>query len=560
MTKKSSSAPRSTKKSKAVPVQELPGISMNSGDEQSTSVLLVDVNPAAVYYFQCTRTDFLQSIATGLITSSNQSASIANLLTVGKGVFSPLAPNDVLVELVFPNEQEFVGHGVVTCIRPLPISRIKKIFVASSKSLNELQGTAVSTDAGIIPDFLVEPAFPSVDVIDNATVSASPLDTNTQQAKTFDKMLGAIAFMKNSGLLLGEKTGVYSNGSDHFLGLAKLLVNDDAISVDTTNNQYNYYKQLFGLPCNDIKPELTWLFERAARETNFTKEDVRIFNNEFIKNHPDITYQQDASIAIKLLLDSLKKNTAPKIIAEIKHRDKFFLYIFSFLYLYGNKTSEDRTNSRLRLPSEVYPPWADFVFALLGYFYGYSLLRNRDESIRYQDKSIEDFTLEMVRPFIKFEMNTLFDYNIIEAVYQLAFKLPNNLGFLKESLDIPNLRLPKFNGDIKRYDFASTEVLGKTFFVIRKKHVADDLITKLERVPERISVLSDLGLYCLKHLIIPQWNLNVLLDHKLTEIKALANILVFRKADLIEHVQSGKVNREELNMRLDITFKYSEPK
>jgi hypothetical protein len=303
---------------------------------------------------------------------------------------------------------------------------------------------------------------------------------------------------------------------------------------------------------------LKWLFERASDETNFTSSDIKEFGNVLLKNHSDSYFKEVGKEALVILNDGIKRKTAPKFISEIKHIDKFYLYIFSFLYLYGNKSAEDRTNSRIGLPYEASPNYAEFVFALLGYFYGYTLLRNRDEKQTYSDALIDKFSKNFERPTIKFDLTTLFDYYLIEAIYQFVFNekiSTQSFDYIKPSLEVPE-RISLSN-EPSDYEFSVLEIFGKQFFKLKKKSQTDELIKKLFALPDAIPVVSDIGLYCLRNGIKFKWNLNAVLS-AFTDIKKLRAIAAISKSDIAEHIQSGKCNFEELSLRIESTIEFKE--
>lgn len=247
-----------------------------------------------------------------------------------------------------------------------------------------------------------------------------------------------------------------------------------------------------------------------------------------------------------------------QISLEIKHIDKIYLYIFSFFYLYGNKSAEDRTNSRIGLPNETVANYAEFVFALLGYFYGYSLLRNRDEKQTYSDSFINEFARNFDRPIIKFELTSLFDYYLIEAVYQFVFNRTTSsqkFDYIHPELEREKSFFPSHIPN--EYEFSNFQLFGKEFFKLKKKSLIDELIKKLTSLQQEIPVVSDIGLYCLRNGIKFKWDLNVLVS-MFIDIKKLRGIATVNKADIADHIQSGKCNYEELSLRIETTIKFKE--
>jgi hypothetical protein len=538
------------------------------GDEYSSPSFSFD----KPIYLQINRQNLFQYFITGLISPTRYEknrpqpdiqSTIKECLQLSNGLLDELKSTDAIVELSFsPLEKNELNifSSIALLSKPIPVSRIKRIYVKTAKDKDDVLATARTSDAGIIPDALVADSFPEAElIIQEEQVKNEQIKTDfNSKINRFDHVLGSYAFVKNVSLLFTNKSNTYSNIPDHYLGFVKLLLNEQSIPADTSNRQYNFYKQLLGIKFHDENPVLKWLFERASDETNFTSADLKEFGNVLLKNHSDSDFKEEGKEALVLLNDGIKRKTAPKFISEIKHIDKIYLYIFSFLYLYGNKSAEDRTNSRIGLPNEASPNYAEFVFALLGYFYGYTLLRNRDEKQTYTDAFIDKFSNNFDRPTIKFDLTTLFDYYLIEAIYQFVFNekiSTQKFDYIKPSLEAQEqISLSNVPSD---YEFSISEIFYKQFFKLKKKSKSDELIKKLIALPDAIPVVSEIGLYCLRNGIKFKWNLNAVLS-AFTDIKKLKAIATISKSDIAEHIQSGKCNFEELSLRIETTIKFKE--
>lgn len=523
-------------------------------------------------YLQVNRQNLFQYFITGLIAPTQYErnrpqpdiqSAIKGCLQISNGLLDELKSTDALVELSFsPIEKNELNifSSIALLSKPIPVSRIRRIYVKTAQDKDDVLATAKTSDAGIIPDALVFDSFPEVELIiqEEQIKYDQPKKDFTFQINRFDRVLGSYAFVKNISLLFTNKTNNYSNNPDHYLGFLNLLLNEPNIPTDINNRQYNFYKQLLAINFQDENTILKWLFERANDGTNFTSADIKEFGNVLLKYHSDSDFKEAGKEALGILNDGIKRKTAPKFILEIKHIDKIYLYLFSFLYLYGNKSAEDRTNSRIGLPIEASPNYAEFIFSLLGYFYGYTLLRNRDEKQTYADAFIDKFSKNFDRPSIKFELTTLFDYYLIEAVYQFVFNKnisTEKFDYIKPSL-VAEERISLSNVP-SEYEFSVTEIFGKQFFKLKKKSQADELIKKLIALPDSIPVVSDIGLYCLRSGIKFKWNLNAVVS-AFTDINKLRSVATINKSDIAEHIQSGKCNFEELSFRIDTTLKFKE--
>ncbi len=523
-------------------------------------------------YLQIHRQNIYHYFSTGLISptkyeknrpQSDIQSILKDSLQLSNGLLDELKNTDALLQLSFSalEEKEMkIISSVALLSKPIPVSRIKTIYVKSKKDKEDVLAIAKTSDAGIIPDSLIVDHFPETELIiqeESLAIERLQIDYN-DKINEFDRVLGSYAFVKNISLLYTNKTHTYANYPDHYLGFVKLLLNDPGIQTDTSVRQYNYYKQLIGLKCNEENTVLKWLFKRAGNDSNFTSVDIVEFGNVLLKNHADSNFQKAGKEALAILNDGIKRKTAHKVISEIRHSDKVYLYIFSFLYLYGNKSAEDRTNSRIGLPNEATAYYAELIFALLGYFYGYTLLRNNDESQSYIDSIINDFAKSFDRPSLKFELTTLFDFYLIEAVYQYVFN--ESISTKKFEYISPSLDQQKqiiYQNLPEGYVFSITELYGKQFFKLTKKSKSEEVYKKLSVLPEVIPLMSEIGLYCLRNGISFKWNLNAVLS-ALTDIKKLRGIALVSKSDIAEHVETGKCNIDELSSRIDATIKFKE--
>lgn len=523
-------------------------------------------------FLQVNRQNLFQYFISGLISPTRYEknrpqpdiqSALRDSLQLSNGLLDELKNTDALVELSFSKAETndlTIFSSIALLSKPIPVSRVKKIYLKSENDKEDVLATAKTSDAGIIPNSLIESSFPNnIELIIQEQVKAENVKNNySDRIIEFDRVLGAYAFVKNVSLLFTNKSNVFSNFPDHYLGFVKLLFEEESIPADTNNKQFNFYKQLLGIKFQDENSVLKWLFDRAKADINFTSTDIKEFGNILLKNHSDSDFREDGKEALNILNDGIKRKTAPKFILDLKHIDKVYLYIFSFLYLYGNKTAEDRTNSRIGLPNEAVSNYSEFIFALLGYFYGYSLLRNRDEKQTYVDSYIDKFAQNFDRPTIKFDLTTAFDFYLIEAVYQFVFNNQTSFQVFEYiNPDLPKEKIinPPFVS--KDYEFSTFDLFGKQYFKLNKKSVADELVKKLTLLPETIPAVSDIGLYSLRNGLKFKWNLNVLLS-AFADIKKLRSIAIINKADILEHIYSGRCNYDELTLKIDSTLKFKE--
>ena len=526
-------------------------------------------------YLQIHRQNIFEIFISGLISPVCYSTSrpqtdiqsgLKEFLQLSNGLLDEIKKDDAIIEISFSgSETKEVKtiSSIALLSKPIPVSRIKRIYVTSDFAKTDILATAQTADAGFVPDFLIDSAIPDniQMIIQDEEIKDQDITKKfTKDIEEFDRVLGAYAFVKNGQLLITNKSNIYSNYSEHYLGFVKLLLQEPSIPIEENSKQLNFYKQLLGLKNQDESPVLNWLFERTKIGTNFTSADISEFGNILLRSHSDENFKEQGKAALNILNDGIKRRTAPShILKNVEHKDKTYLYLFSFLYIYGNKTAEDRTNSRIGVANDATISYSEFVFTLLGYFYGYSLLRNRDEKQVYTDSTFSKYAQNLDRPIIKFELTTLFDYYLIEAIYQYVFngsiangkfEYINPIGLPSGKLDYPVKLSPE-------YDFMHFEVLGKQFFRLRKKSTVDELVRLLSSLPDDIPAVSEVGLYCIRNDIKMKWNLNTLVS-LFSDIKKLRSIATISKSDIIEHIQSGKYKYEDLLQRINNSINYKE--
>ncbi len=483
---------------------------------------------------------------------------VGNSIVFSNGFIADLDETQVLLEINF-NDTEEKNHqsfnGISITKKPIPISRIKKIYVANERVKKDIVSTALTADGGIIPEQFIQPSFPKdlpqIEFQKSNSISSEEYSVNILR---FDKILGAFAYLKNYSWLLANKTEQLNTLPLHFFYMAN-AVSDYAIFQKQKNDKATlFYKQLFGVQ-NDIeKPFLKWIFSRLNNSKNFTDADTKDFGTIFLSTIQNKDFSLTAKKLLNNLGDSLKRKKTIQEIWQQQDSEKSFLYLFSFLRNYGNANTEDKSTSRRDIPEiiTIDPNIGEYVFACLGYFYGYKLLRNFEDKIIINDKTISEYADATRLLPLKFDLSSGLDFAIIESVYQVAFNdNPNTNNF---DLITPNtskrelIRRPAFLPS--DYTFTYEEVLGKFIFTIKRKSLTEDAIEQLKKIPDSIPVVSELGIYLLRKGIdkIPI-NIFEFISHP----DRWKYIFSFRRDQVIEALLSNKINPKELIQRIEIS-------
>jgi hypothetical protein len=481
-----------------------------------------------------------------------------NLLILSNGNISDIDETQVLLEINFKASEEKIispVNAVAFTLRPLPISRIKKIYVASESVKKDIVSTSLTADGGIIPEQLIQSSFPNelsqADFTKLTTEYVKDISTDIQR---FDKILGAFAYLKNYSWLLVNKTDQLNIVPQHFFYMANAVSNYSDFQKHKNERATLFYRKLFGIQNEIEKPFLKWIFTRLNTDKNFTDNDTKDFGSKFLTTIQNKDFQSNAKKLLNDLTDSLKRKKAIQEIWQQQDSDKSFLYLFSFLRNYGNANTEDKSTSRKDIPEIITtdPFIGEYVFACLGYFYGYKLLRNFEERINISDKYISDFA-ELARPLpLKFELTTLFDYAVIESVYQLVFNSINDTDNFQiiESPSIKRELVRRANNLPSDYTFTSDEVLGKYNYMIKRKSAIDDAIEHLSKISEPIPVVSELGVYLLRNSVSKNW---ISFPELMTHTDKWKYIVSFKREQIIDAMRIGKINPKELIQRIDIS-------
>jgi hypothetical protein len=486
-----------------------------------------------------------------------------SVLIMSNGIISALDESQVLLDINLTESEEkklLTTNALALLNQPLPISRIKKIYLANEAVKKEIVQTALTVDGGIIPELLIQPSFPKE--LEQIYFTQAPNKIEKDYAadlKRYDRILGAFAYIKNYSWLLVNKTGELNILPQHFLYMANTISGLPAFKDYNDEKATSFYRKLFGLKSDTESPFLGWIFSRLNIDKNFTDKDIIAFGGSFLEAIQHSDFHAKAPRFLNDLTDSLKRKKVIKEIWQQQENEKSYLYLFSFLRNYGNLSAEDQSSARIDIPEIITTEASigEYIFASLGYFYGYERLRNFEHNIVIDDKYIAEF-VNLKRPLpLKFDLSTLLDYAIIESVYQAVFNdnlNSDDVQFLESEI-IQNETVRTETNLPSQYTFQSTQILGKFNFVVKRKSDLDDAIHKLNKIPEVIPVVSELGVYLWRNGV-TKTGINILeliLNHD-----KLRFVFSFRRDDIIDALHNGKINPVELARRIDIGQQYKE--
>jgi hypothetical protein len=484
-----------------------------------------------------------------------------HVLTIANGYIGSLDNNQLFLEIILREpDYEFVDvQGQVAMLRkPLPISRIKAIHVANDEIKRDITTKALTGDGGIIPESLFKVGyFKSLEKVETKEIPNPVRQDYTEELQRFDKILGAFAFVKNYSLLLVNKTESVSALPSHFFYMAQAVNKLPVFEIEKNDRSVQFYRKLFGIDKNVEQNELRWIFDRLNDSKNFTNSDVASFGDIIVANKQAEGSESIISEYLKNLTDNLKRKQYLGELPDLSDQIKLYINLFGSLRIYGNLNTEDKSISRRELPDLVSPSFGEYIFSCLGYYYGYTSLRNFEDKFIVKDKYLSETISTLGTLALKFQLATLFDYVIIESVFQTVFRsnaslsdfsFLNSIGLRKELLRKP-AALPS------NYSFIYAEVLGKINFSLKKKSAVEESVQALTKVIENIPILSELGLYCWREGI----NKNSLGALELSmSPDNIRYYIYFKKADILEALKTRKLDAVEFLATLELSIKLRE--
>jgi hypothetical protein len=482
-------------------------------------------------------------------------------LLLTNGVFSIENDSTALLELNMLNN-EFsdlkIFGGVAYLDKPISISRIKRICVANERVKKEIISTALVNDGGIIPDDLVVPSLPDklFRVQFEKPDFKGDCEDYTNKITQHNKVLGTLAFLKNYAILLSEKSNTAVTYPEHYFYALQSLNDAQPLQVPSNERAVTFYSQLFRLQNGIDNASLKWIFDRVNTAKNFNDEDIRDFGSVFLNT---IT-SKEAFNPVKELLNnlrlSLERKKTIKDILQLPGADKFTLYLFAFLRVYGNTSTEEKSISRIDVPEYVSQSYGEFVFATLGYFYGYSTLRNFEDKLAVRDSVFLDVLNISKRLSIKFELTTMLDYIVIESVYSNVF-IRTGRNVKTDFLESDSIKQEWVKKQIKvpdNYTYRVEEIFGKQIYQINRKLISSELEALMDKLPLEIPIISDLGVFCYRNKI-PYHFINM---GDLFRGNRLQHFIYFKKEDLKDAVVSKKISAQDLKHRIESSISAKE--
>lgn len=423
-------------------------------------------------------------------TTEDVQSKYPDYLIVSKGYLEELTDIQVLISITLNSidVQSINRIGDVLFLDyPLPITRIKKIFVYDDEIKNQILSTSKTQDAGIIPERL----FDSITInnrpkwLNQNNITKSPLDNHRNEIeniKHFDRVLGMFAFMRNSEIYYANKSESIANFSPYFFTAAGLI--NDKLKLHTELDEKKQireatFKLLLRLDNLKDKPVLLKIVNDIFEGKTFDKNYIEKNQDEYVSNLSDKKYIKEIKNAFSKLIDPLKRAKAIPLIDESESKEKSYFVILAYLHLYSRKGDQELLKQKIT--TELPHSHAEICLALLGQYFGYQSLRNY-EKIEINDSFLRHPFKDNLFP-IKFKLNSELDYQLIESIYQFVFKNNSNDFYFEKLTE--NINLTSFNDD---YEVKSLNHFGKEIFSIKKIQSHSILTSSYENYENRPSI------------------------------------------------------------------------
>jgi len=385
--------------------------------------------------------------------------------------------SQVLIEIVL-FENDFISktniENVFLTNKPIPVSRIKRIFYSDKNYWEKLQNL-IEADANSFVPFLIadfENEFDCDNLMEEINTEKIPIEDYSERLNLFDRRMGAIAFMKNADLYYGN----YSNYSKHYIDILN-VINPDVFKLSIHLENHEVFQKIMKTI------DVTRFYKDVYEDKKITKEYLDDLIEEYsskLKNGNEL----------KLLKSkfghpfSICKSEYLKVLGT---EELIGYFRIAYVAIYGDKSHASTASSQLKndFKNEVLDSDnADILLATLGMYYGYKSIRPHDSiEIDYNNELSNNIDKNQN---IKFKLNTKLDYLTIESIYQISFdnqpvEIQAILSFAPSNVDqTSELKLLKKYSTNKRFKCENYRNYDVDFYRIIKKDLKKEITSEVE--------------------------------------------------------------------------------
>jgi hypothetical protein len=230
----------------------------------------------------------------------------------------------------------------------------------------------------------------------------------------FDRYMGLLAFCRNAARYFSVRTGWYADYPEGFLSLCAEILKDPSVSPNNKDEAEPLLMALLDYDTQLTEPIKAVLALAKSTNAYIDKDQARPLAMEIYK-------VCDENESLRLAFKTLFSGDYRSAIQELQ-KPEFPIEagVLAALFKYSGRQSNDhRTIKQL-----LHEDWFNYdqitpVLGAIGAYYGYTALDAKETNLY----SVHLLLKPLIKnnPDIKFHMNTLFERQIIEALYQKAF-------------------------------------------------------------------------------------------------------------------------------------------
>jgi len=518
-------------------------------------------------YIEVHKGNLLQYISAGVIFPSeysNQSAFTdpqtfePSSLLLSNGQFSNGSIEYLLIEIasnaldesLIKKVSNYALYGGV-----IPISRIINIYAATAEIKKKIIDDALLRDSGLFPENLISVGFPdNLSKVDYVHINNNNRIDFTEKLRQYDKILGLISGSLNFSLLSFNKTQSFKSISDQTQYSLLAINNDLIIENDSQSDIVNYYKYLISKSCPDDLLLIKWIFNRVYNDNNFTETDTNEFERLCYESKAFTGEEKQIAIIFNSLKKSLERKKVFPEILKLQSKNAMALYVFSYLRNYGTRQNPEL--ARIDITKTSPSKYTEFAFSILNFFFGYKQLRNFEDRITIDDKKVADSRVINSKSNLKFEMNSLLDYKIIDSVFNQVFYTVIQIKANDYSkYNTLNKKIEVSNKSIEGYRYNTAIYHGKIYESIIKISPIDELLPILNKLPNDIFLLSEFGLCCYRMgLKMNPFSFSEIFINP----TSLKKMFTFSKNTMIDAIKDSKMDIDEIKQRIKFSQKHNE--
>jgi len=333
-----------------------------------------------------------------------------DFLVVCDGYIKELDEYQILLELIFTDDQKEKLHKVNDLYYfdfPLPITRIKKVYVQSSDIKKHIEVQIQNSENGFLPKELFD-LYTKRNKIIFKQKTYNLLDEHIEvknyetQIRYFDKRMGMFSFIKNTELYYSDSTNKISNYSNHYFE----ILSDSFKEIDNLLASSEDFKKL--------------IYSNRQIDTEFLRQEADKIEDMQLK---------------EIFLQLTKPIRTRETLSQLLEYNSLEHYLIGLVYHFRQKRANKKDSIKQDIENLIPYEVAEISLAILGIYFGYRTLRSQEkiELINRDFKKIFGGIFNM-----KFNFESKLDYITVETIYNICFKNKEHKGYEYEYLPYPS--------------------------------------------------------------------------------------------------------------------------